>query len=277
MGIYVFSRKLLFDLAGRLVGIERPGEPEVVITHPDEPDDPSETLIEFGEGDAWLRLIDDSAWLNDSGWIQVAGVDGRIDRVVSSEGIEVAYEYAQAGPDGTTLLSKASRPYPTGGEPSFGRRFEWTNERLSRIVDQLASDRDHIVVENTYDGLGRVTEQLNATGDVLTFHYGVRWQSDTWVDAADYTTVVNEASGDHISYKYGPRPEQVFDVAFWGEGVHGVRRGEAAGHGERDRGGRVEDDRVVRLCGWRHGGGGGFGSAVGVSHRRGGGDDVVRL
>jgi len=201
------GRKLLFDLAGRLVGIERPGEPEVVITHPDEPDDPSETLIEFGEGDAWLRLIDDSAWLNDSGWIQVAGVDGRIDRVVSSEGIEVAYEYAQAGPDGTTLLSKASRPYPTGGEPSFGRRFEWTNERLSRIVDQLASDRDHIVVENTYDGLGRVTEQLNATGDVLTFHYGVRWQSDTWVDAADYTTVVNEASGDHISYKYGPGGE----------------------------------------------------------------------
>lgn len=198
------GRVLRFDEVGRLVGVEAPGVPAVSVSHPGPLDEPRETLVEFGEGDRWLRLIDESLLV---GGVPEVGSDGLVDRVVSSEGVVVDYGYSQDQPGGLSLLSWVSRPYVVGGEAGFGRRFEWDGGRIGRIVDELAVGREHVVVDNSYDELGRVIAQVTDTGDVLEFHHGVRWVNGAWVAAPDYTTVVNEASGDRVAYRYGPGGE----------------------------------------------------------------------
>lgn len=197
------GRTFLFGLDGSLTGVERPGFPDITVTHT-VGEDEQEWLVELDETtETWLRLVDDQMWLSSpEGFVSEPGFDERVDRLESSDGIQVVYENYKWG------LNWVSRPHVDGETAAFGRRFEWSDGgRIERIIDEIATGREHTIVDNTYDQMGRVVEQVNDTGDVLEFHHGVRWVDDAWVAALDHTTVVNQASGDRVAYKYGPGGE----------------------------------------------------------------------
>ncbi len=201
------GRTLAFNLDGDLVGVERPGLPDVSLTY-DFDEDSETVLIELDDtGDRWLRLVDDTVWeapVPGEPVEPVAGRDGLADRLESSDGSAVTYVNHGWG------LQWVSRPHVVGEDPGFGRRFEWSADgRIERIVDEIAEGREQVVVDNTYDQMGRVVSQVNATGDVIDFHHGVRWIGGEWVLSPGYTTTVNEASGDRVAYKYGPGGEAV--------------------------------------------------------------------
>jgi RHS repeat-associated protein len=183
------GRTLVFDLAGGLVGTEQPGRPDVTVTRT-----ATEVFVEFDEtATAWLRFIDDA------GGPGGTGGDGRADRLESSDGVQVVYDTSGRG------LSWASRPHVPGESDVLGRRYEWDGRgRIEKVVDEVDTGRERLVVDNTYDGLGRVVEQVNATGDVVEFHHGMRHDATGWVRDVTYTTTVNQASGDMVQYHYGP-------------------------------------------------------------------------
>jgi RHS repeat-associated protein len=184
------GRALVFDLAGRLVGIEQPGRPDVTITYSGD-ETSSERLVEFDDtATAWLRFVDDT------------GGDGRVDRLESSDGVQVTYDTSGRG------LLWASRPHVPGEADVLGRRYVWDGRgRITAVVDEIDTGRERVVVDNTYDGLGRVVEQVNATGDVVEFHHGMRHDATGWVRDVTYTTTVNQTSGDMVQYRYGPGGE----------------------------------------------------------------------
>lgn len=190
------GRTLVFDLDGYLVGIEQPGRPDVTITYSVD-ETSSERLVELDDtGTSWLRFIDDAG--------AGAGGDGQVDRLESSDGVQVTYDTTGRG------LSWASRPHVPGESDVLGRRYVWDDwGRIETVVDEIATGRERVVVDNTYDLMGRVVEQVNATGDVVEFHHGMRHDGTGWVRDVTYTTAVNQASGDMVQCHYGPGGELV--------------------------------------------------------------------
>ncbi|HEX7136034.1 MAG TPA: RHS repeat-associated core domain-containing protein [Iamia sp.] len=137
--------------------------------------------------------------------------DGLIDRATSSDGRRVDYGY-ERGFEDLLVLDRVSRPHAVG-QPAgtYGtRHYEMVGPRIARIIDEVDATRTEVVVENSYDELGRVTHQVNETGDELDFAYGQKPDPfGVLVDAVGFTTVTNAASGDVTVYEYNDRGEVV--------------------------------------------------------------------
>ena len=133
----------------------------------------------------------------------VTGADGRVDRVTAPHGVVVDYGYSRNGA-GTVLHTVSAPHLPSQGANTYGRRtYETVGSRITKISERVTTDRDRTIVENTYDAKGRVSHQVNDTGDELTFDYGKKPEPPAGlVDAPGFTTVTNAASGDVTVYQY---------------------------------------------------------------------------
>lgn len=193
-----------FDEDGRLVSIEQPDEPTVTLTWT------GETPATMSSASGYeLTFIDDTSY-NFSG-DPVAGPDGLIDAVETSDGRRVVFGYAPDSFSGGTLVT-ASRPHAVGQAPgTYGvRTYEADGSLITRIVDDVDGTRERVVVENTYDSWGRVVHQVTATGDDTEFAYDLRPDLlGGWQDAPGTTTTTDVASGDVTVYEYNSWGEVV--------------------------------------------------------------------
>ncbi|MCB0976833.1 MAG: RHS repeat protein [Acidimicrobiales bacterium] len=189
--------EMSFDSTGTLTGIHDKGQPAVTVSRIS-----GDVVVSSADG-FQLTLVDDQQLDPETGEPS-PGQDGLVDRAESSDGFIVDYAYSATS--GAVTLASASRPHRSGElAASVGRRrYWWSGTLLTKVTDDVDATRTDVVVENTYDGWGRVVSQISDEGDVLSFHYGQRFEPPAGlVDADGYTTVVNEASGDHVVYHYG--------------------------------------------------------------------------
>ena len=170
-GIYYTPKGLLADLAATPTGYE----------------------LRFSDG---LRYVFDASGrltrevdTNGQGVTIAYGADGLRSTLTDSEGRVVSLEH-----DGSGLLTKLTLPggrsvgygYTDGRLTSVTdlrggvTRYSYdTDGRLERIVDQ----NGHAVVTNTYDGDGRVTDQVDALGNHATFAWDAATRTATTTDA----------------------------------------------------------------------------------------------
>ncbi|HWJ97657.1 MAG TPA: RHS repeat-associated core domain-containing protein, partial [Acidimicrobiales bacterium] len=194
-----------FDSAGRLISVERPGDPVVSLDW--EGEGSGSVTVSAGSGYS-VELTDDQGWVLDeesSEYVLAAGPDGLVDRVVDSEGRQVDYGYQVVSQ--RTVLHTVSKPHLVGqAAGTFGTRTYDVDEqlRITSIVDDVDATRQHTLVENTYETDGRVAEQVSDTGDVSSFQYDLKPNPPAGLVAAPgFTTVTDAASGATTVYEYG--------------------------------------------------------------------------
>ncbi len=188
---YWTGERLDFDTDGRLIA-HCEGRSDWQTAGPDWCVDPlSSGYVGDSISLAWSGAASVVVTSNRGPWVELtdANSDGRVDQAVSSDGRIVDYTY-----DGGALET-VSDPH-TSSESSWAETLYVVDPVSSLVIEKrirTAGDTGggRLLVANTYDADGRVVEQINEDGDLLTFFYD---------DVTSTTTVTNAASGDQIVY-----------------------------------------------------------------------------
>ncbi len=195
-----------FDAAGRLVErVDRAGG-VVSISRSG-----SGAVVSVASG-GYSLAFEDSLALNSAG-VPVAGSDGLVDRVVSSDGRVVQYGYVRDPVAGVTVLGWVSEPHSlaqsVASPRSWGRtRYVTSSSRVVLVWEESTpGGPEHVVLENTFDERGRVVGQEFEGGATTMFQFNrrpadlVSGYEGTLVVEDGWTTV-DFSSGDRIVYQY---------------------------------------------------------------------------
>ena len=154
-----------------------------------------------GAGDGiWIERRDGMAISMHSEWgrsVDLFYAQGRLAKAVASDGRSVSYAYDSQG-----RLVEVTRPDGV-------HHYQWDGWLLSQVID--ASGVAQCV--NTFDALGRIRTQRDATGHLTRFTYlpggvtvaddGQGHHSNTWIsDARGRTVGIIDADGQRTSMRY---------------------------------------------------------------------------
>ncbi|MFJ4796331.1 DUF6531 domain-containing protein [Kitasatospora purpeofusca] len=154
--------------------------------------------------------------------LSMAYTDGRLTGITDAAGHNVALGYtgtlltAVALPGGRTVAYQYTGDRLTGVTDLRGKTTTYGYNATSGLLTTVTDPLGHVVTTNTYDGNGRVAQQVDALGGTTTFGYDDA-QSTTYVthpDGGIWTLAYNGGVVSWQSDPYGKTTRYTYDTSF---------------------------------------------------------------